>query len=63
MPPAASTPAHPRPTKQTKKKVVPWDCDGVEGGKSNITIILNWLSTGTNYQHWRGDTEHGKTKK
>ncbi|KNZ44197.1 hypothetical protein VP01_941g17 [Puccinia sorghi] len=46
-----------------RQKAVPWDCDGVKGGESSITIILNWLSTGTNYQHWRGDTKHGKTKK
>ncbi|KNZ46357.1 hypothetical protein VP01_7331g1 [Puccinia sorghi] len=63
MPPAPSTPSPPKPTKQTKKKAVPWDRDGVKGGESSISIILNWLSTGTNYQHWRGDTKHGKTKK
>ncbi|KNZ44252.1 uncharacterized protein VP01_935g2 [Puccinia sorghi] len=40
MPPAPLTPTPPKPTKQTKTKAVPWDRDGVKGGKRSITIIL-----------------------
>ncbi|KNZ64093.1 hypothetical protein VP01_1067g2 [Puccinia sorghi] len=56
-------PCSSKTNKTNEKESCPWDHDGVEGGESSITIILNWLSTGTNYQGWRGDTEHGKTKK
>ncbi|PLW10207.1 hypothetical protein PCASD_22756 [Puccinia coronata f. sp. avenae] len=51
------------PTKQPKKKAIPWERDGVDGGDSSMTILLNWITSDSNYQRWRGDTEHGKTKK
>ncbi|OAV89052.1 hypothetical protein PTTG_28825 [Puccinia triticina 1-1 BBBD Race 1] len=47
---------------KTKKKPIPWDRDGVDGGKSSIEIVFEWLSTGNNYERWRGDKEKGKTK-
>ncbi|KNZ50052.1 hypothetical protein VP01_4625g1, partial [Puccinia sorghi] len=40
-----------------------WDCNGIDGGSSSMEIVLEWLTTGTNYQRWRGDLEEGKTKK
>jgi hypothetical protein len=49
-------------TKTPKKKSIPWDQDGVDGGNSSITIILDWLGTGTNYLQWLGDLESGTTK-
>ncbi|PLW49311.1 hypothetical protein PCASD_02693 [Puccinia coronata f. sp. avenae] len=49
-------------TKTPKKKYIPWDQDGVDGGNSSITIILDWLGTGTNYLQWLGDLESGTTK-
>ncbi|PLW51958.1 hypothetical protein PCASD_00787 [Puccinia coronata f. sp. avenae] len=49
--------------KSNKKKAVPWDQDGVNGGSSSVEIVLEWLTTGSNYQQWRGDLEEGKTKK
>ncbi|KAA1066680.1 hypothetical protein PGT21_021994 [Puccinia graminis f. sp. tritici] len=30
-----------------------WDTDGVDGGPSSITILLNWLATNNNYERWR----------
>jgi hypothetical protein len=49
--------------KSNKKKAVPWDQDGVNGGSSSLEIVLEWLTTGSNCQQWRGDLEEGKTKK
>ncbi|PLW47942.1 hypothetical protein PCASD_04908 [Puccinia coronata f. sp. avenae] len=51
------------PTKQDKKKPISWERDGVNGGDSSSTIVLNWISSDNNYERWRGDTEHRKTKK
>jgi hypothetical protein len=51
------------PTKQPKKKAIPWERDGVDGGDSSMTILLNWITSDSNYQRWRGNTEHRKTKK
>ncbi|OAV88743.1 hypothetical protein PTTG_08370 [Puccinia triticina 1-1 BBBD Race 1] len=47
---------------KTKKKPIPWDRDGVDGGESSIEIVFEWLLTGNNYERWRGDKEKGKTK-
>ncbi|OAV86381.1 hypothetical protein PTTG_29940 [Puccinia triticina 1-1 BBBD Race 1] len=62
---APATPINPasKPKKTTKKKAVPWDRDGVDGGNSSMDIVLEWLSSDSNYQRWRGDLEEGKTKK
>ncbi|KAA1097914.1 hypothetical protein PGT21_023875 [Puccinia graminis f. sp. tritici] len=60
MPPRRA-PAQPMQSK-TKKKAIPWDRDGVNGGESSIDIVLDWLSTGNNYERWRGDNEKGMTK-
>ncbi|WAQ92570.1 hypothetical protein PtA15_17A51 [Puccinia triticina] len=62
---APATPITPAPKakKSTKKKAVPWDRDGDNGGDSSMDIVLDWLSSGSNYQQWRGDLEEGKTKK
>ncbi|KAA1105797.1 hypothetical protein PGT21_019927 [Puccinia graminis f. sp. tritici] len=60
MPPRRA-PAQARQSK-TKKKAIPWDRDGVNGGDSSIDIVLDWLSTGNNYERWRGDNEKGMTK-
>ncbi|PLW37163.1 hypothetical protein PCASD_11120 [Puccinia coronata f. sp. avenae] len=49
--------------KSNKKKAVPWDRNGVDGGSSSVEIVLEWLTTGSNYPQWRGDLEEGKTKK
>jgi hypothetical protein len=29
-----------------------WDTDGVNGGPSSITILLQWLATNNNYIRW-----------
>jgi hypothetical protein len=49
--------------KSNKKKAIPWDRDGVNGGSSSVEIVLEWLTTGSNHQQWRGDLEEGKNKK
>jgi hypothetical protein len=48
--------------KNSKEKSISWDRDGVNGGGLSITIILDWLGTGTNYLQWRGDLKSGTTK-
>ncbi|POW16313.1 hypothetical protein PSTT_01435, partial [Puccinia striiformis] len=48
--------------KTKKKKSILWDRDGVNGGLSSIEIILCWITTGKNYEKWRGDKEEGKSK-
>ncbi|KNZ60978.1 uncharacterized protein VP01_1472g7 [Puccinia sorghi] len=63
IPKTPTTPSTPALVKTTKKKAVPWDRNGIDGGSSSMEIVLEWLTTGTNYQHWRGDLEEGKTKK
>jgi hypothetical protein len=40
-----------------------WERDAVDGGSSSMEIVLDWLTTGSNYQRWRGNLEEGKTKK
>ncbi|PLW38736.1 hypothetical protein PCASD_11542 [Puccinia coronata f. sp. avenae] len=58
-----STHTH-RQSKQTgKKKPIPWDRDGVNGGDSSMDILLNWITLDNNYLRWQGNTEHRKTKK
>ena len=59
------TPAEPiaPPSTATKQPSIPWEKDGVDGGKSSMSILLNWLTTSNNYQRWRGDKAHGTTKK
>ena len=37
--------------------------DGVEGGPSSLDVIVDWLTSGSNYARWRGDCEDGCTKK
>jgi hypothetical protein len=47
--------------KNTKKTIL-WDQDGVDGGESSIEIVLEWLSTGNDYNLWRRDKQKGTTK-
>ncbi|KAG1710166.1 hypothetical protein DVH05_017172 [Phytophthora capsici] len=50
-------------TQRTKKKPIFWDRDGVNEGKSSLQVVLDWLSTETNYNKWRGsDRNSGNTK-
>ncbi|KAF4133542.1 hypothetical protein GN958_ATG17266 [Phytophthora infestans] len=40
-----------------------WDPDGVDGGKSFLRVVLDWLSDPSNYDKWRGsDRTNGQTK-
>ncbi len=38
----------------SKKARVMWNSDGVNGGKSCIDILLNWLTYGSNYSRFKG---------
>ncbi|WAR57220.1 hypothetical protein PtB15_8B267 [Puccinia triticina] len=61
--PSTMPPQIPQSTRpKTKKPLIPWDCNGVNGGESSIEIVLEWLATGTNYELWQGDGERGRTK-
>ena len=46
-----------KPRKAPKK----WEDDGVEGGPSSMDIILDWITSGTNYARWKGNAD-GMTK-
>ncbi len=48
-------------TLKIRKAPKKWEEDGVNGGKSSLDIILDWITTGTNYSRWKGDSE-GATK-
>ncbi|KAG7386144.1 hypothetical protein PHYPSEUDO_000576 [Phytophthora pseudosyringae] len=48
---------------RVKKKPIFWDRDSVNEGKSSLQVVLDWLSTETNYNKWRGsDRNNGNTK-
>jgi hypothetical protein len=48
-------------TSKARKVPKKWEDDGVDGGLSSIDIILDWITSGTNYARWKGDAE-GVTK-
>ncbi|OAV85259.1 hypothetical protein PTTG_30658, partial [Puccinia triticina 1-1 BBBD Race 1] len=33
---------------------ISWSSDGVNGGPPSMTILIDWMSTGDNYQRWHG---------
>ncbi|KAL3672725.1 hypothetical protein V7S43_002018 [Phytophthora oleae] len=39
--------------KNSAKHSLLWDMDGVDGAKSSINVLLDWLAEGTNYNRWR----------
>ncbi|KAF4029140.1 hypothetical protein GN244_ATG19190 [Phytophthora infestans] len=45
-----------------KKPNMYWDKDGVDGGKSSLDVLLDWMTIDTNYNRWHGAdrTTHGK---
>ncbi|KAA1115604.1 hypothetical protein PGTUg99_010536 [Puccinia graminis f. sp. tritici] len=47
---------------KTKRKLILWDRNGVDGGESSIEVVLLWLSTGNNYDRRRGHEQKGTTK-
>ncbi|KAG7380858.1 hypothetical protein PHYPSEUDO_006719 [Phytophthora pseudosyringae] len=48
---------------RVKKKPIFWDRYSVNEGKSSLQVVLDWLSTETNYNKWRGsDRNNGNTK-
>ncbi|KAF4034994.1 hypothetical protein GN244_ATG13010 [Phytophthora infestans] len=50
-------------TRSGKKAPIFWDSDGVDGGKSSLRVVLEWMTNPANYNKWRGsDRTSGKTK-
>lgn len=50
-------------TRSGKKAPIFWDSDGVNGGKSSLRVVLEWMTNPANYDKWRGsDRTSGKTK-
>jgi len=47
--------------KKVRKTHIRWDNDGVNEGPSSLDVLLDWLTSGTNYARWRGDGD-GVTK-
>lgn len=48
---------------RVKRKPIFRDRDGVNDGKSSLQVVLEWLSTETSYNKWRGsDRNSGNTK-
>ena len=48
---------------QSKKTRVLWNTDGVDGGKSSMNVLLDWLTDGNNYPKFKGgDPSCGLTK-
>ncbi|KAI9980490.1 hypothetical protein PInf_030122 [Phytophthora infestans] len=37
-----------------KKPNMYWDKDGVDGGKSSLDVLLDWMTIDTNYNRWHG---------
>ena len=40
---------------KSRKAPKKWEEDGVEGGPSSMDILLEWITSGTNYARWKGD--------
>ncbi|KAG1706284.1 hypothetical protein DVH05_001432 [Phytophthora capsici] len=50
-------------TRSGKKAPIFWDSDGVDGGKSSLRVVLEWMTNPANYNKWRGsDRTSGKMK-
>ncbi|KAE8966578.1 hypothetical protein PR003_g29430 [Phytophthora rubi] len=50
-------------TRAGKKAPIFWDSDGVDGGKSSLRVVLDWMTNPANYDKWRGSDRHnGNTK-
>ena len=45
-----------------KKQYKSWVKDGVDGGPSSLDVLVDWLTTGSNYARFRGDGVEGSTK-
>ena len=43
----------------TKQQKTPkkWEEDGVEGGPCSMDVLLDWITSGTNYTRWKGDRD------
>ena len=40
-----------------------WDKDGVNGGKSSLVILLDWVRAHGNYEKWKGGSKHSGISK
>jgi hypothetical protein len=62
--PSSSAVTSPEPSETRARKVYKsWAKDDVDGGPSSMDILVDWLSTGTNYARWRGKGAMGASKK
>ncbi|KAG1691647.1 hypothetical protein DVH05_026810 [Phytophthora capsici] len=47
---------------RVKRKAIFWDRDGVNGGKSSLQVVLDWLSTETNYNKGSAIVQRGEKR-
>jgi len=42
---------------------VPWNNDGLTTEINSMAVMIDWLTTGDNYNRWRGEDKHNDSTK